>query len=159
MALFFWFGRVEEGLAENRETLLAALQRAFDYNAPTVARGALLALIVVIVIDDWEAPRTEKPHRFWSLAWGLCAAMIMAFVGAVTRLLTTWAGALHAPVPRQYLDAIDRGLIAYTAIYSAIIGFVIAFCVCEVLINRRYLAGRRAKRLGAVNGAEAGPTR
>jgi hypothetical protein len=159
IALFFWFGRVEEGLAENRETLLAALQRAFDYNAPTVARGALLALIVVTIIDDWEAPRAAKPHRGWSLIWGLRAALIMAVIGAVTRLFTTWAGAMHASVPRQSLDAIDRGLIAYTAIYSAILGFVIAFCVCEVLMNRRYLPEKRARRPGGEDRTSAGSPR
>jgi len=95
---------------------------------------------VIALIDAWEISSRVQSGRIshlGSIAWGVVSALLMAAIGGLTRYATSWAGTVQASVPKESLDAIDRGLIAYTAIYSCILGFVIAFFVSEVLINLR----------------------
>jgi hypothetical protein len=108
-----------------------ALRYQFEYNGPSPFRGAVLGLIIVVLLDV----RTLVPSctSVSSFLWAGCAALIMAVSGGVTRALTSWSSAVRRS---DGLDAIDFGLIAYAAIYSAIIGFCVVFCVSESLANR-----------------------
>ncbi|NEK55600.1 hypothetical protein GUK36_40950, partial [Rhizobium leguminosarum] len=103
LASAFWSGGVIVGFSGGWENLGKALGFSFAYNAPIAFRGSLLALIVNVLIDAWEArsrSRPVPPTRLWSLAWGAGTAVFMAFAGGGTRLLSTLAGSLQASVPR-----------------------------------------------------------
>ena len=82
-----------------------------------------------------------------SLIWANCAAVIMAICGAFTRFLTSWASALSRSPSNPSLDSIDHGLIAYAAIYSSILGFLVVFCVAEALLNQRRPRAKREKQI------------
>ena len=96
--------------------------------------ATILALVIIFLLDAHSASlsaqaatRTLKS----SVGWAFSAAVIMAAAGALTRWATAWAGALNAETPRQELDAIDRGLVAYMAIYFSAAG------VLRRLLHRR----------------------
>nr|WP_250814020.1 hypothetical protein [Neorhizobium tomejilense] len=154
LASAFWSGGVIVGFSGGWENLGRALGFSFAYNAPIAFRGSLLALIVIVLIDAWDARSRSgvgPPTRLWSLAWGAGTAVFMAFAGGGTRLLSTLAGSLQASVPRVGLDSIDLGLIVYTAMYSALLGFCIAFSISEVLISRRPSREEKSTGAGAIS--------
>lgn len=139
-----WEAGVARGWDTNTYDVWATLRFSFAYNGPTPLRGATLALVIVVLLDAWRVPYRLKPwepdHRT-SLIWAAGTALLMALVGGITRYMSSWAGALQAAVPRESLDDIDRGLIAYAAIFSAIIGFSVVFAVSEVLLYQRRTPG------------------
>lgn len=140
LATAMWQAGVAEGWSANIENPWTTLRSVFAYNAPAPLRGAVLALIIVVLLDTWRSRSKTALSRITvgdSITWGLGTALLLGLVGGLTRWMSVWAGALQASVPRQSLDAIDRGLIAYTAIYSALIAFCVVFSVAEVLRNQR----------------------
>lgn len=131
-----------------------SLLQLFEYNAPLPFRGAVLALILVVLLDT----RAESGNTVVSsLNWSLRTAAIMAVTGALTRGLASWSSASYAG---RSIDEIDRGLIVYGAIQSAIIGFVVVYCVSEALANHSRAAGRRSSGEDSweVSGRESAPT-
>lgn len=133
-----WHTGVTRGWDQNAENVLSTLKYSFTYNAPTPVRGAALALGLIFLLDAWRAPRVRSYlTRRFNLLIALGAALVLGLVGGITRLLSCWAGALQAAVPRQSLDGIDCGLIVYAVLNSAILGFVVVLCVAEVLHNQR----------------------
>jgi hypothetical protein len=146
VGLALWQAAFDQGgFAANEQDVWSTLKRSFEYNAPMPLRGAVLALIAVILLDARsESAWSMSPRQPFlsSFAWATRAAAIMAVCGGITRTLTSWS-ALDAT--RQSLDAIDRGLIVYAAIYSAIIGFCVVFCAAEALVNQRRVLGRSAE--------------
>jgi hypothetical protein len=109
----------------------------FEYNGPSPLRGAVLGLIIVVLLDTRPIlPKSNGATRYSvisSLAWATAAALIMGIAGGATRALVSWIFAARASRP---LDGIDFGLIVYTSIYAAIIGFAVIFCVAEALAKR-----------------------
>ncbi len=136
VGLTVWKTGFDTNWTANEQSLGVVLQRSFEYNAPTAFRGALLALIVVVLLDAWRAQARSlrlQPTYLSSVTWASCTAVIMALCGGFTRYLTSWATKPTA----QSLDAIDRGLIVYSALFSALIGFFVVFCIAEALLNQR----------------------
>lgn len=127
----------------------------FAYVAPVTLRGAILALIMVVLLDAYLAgARSLSARRTWmsSLPWAILAAVTMALGGGLSRTMASSVALARNPA-RESLDAIDRGLIVYSALYSAIIGFFVVFCVAEYLLNQRLARGR------AQDGANGRPRR
>lgn len=145
VGLAFWPEVVDKARwVDKQQSIWSALRPVFEYNAPSSLRGAILALIVVILLDTQSAlprNRSARPTYLRSLAWAVSAAATLALCGAITRYVTAWSSALNALTPRQSLDEIDRGLIIYAALYSGIIGFIVIFCIAEVLFNQRSAKG------------------
>ncbi|UVC19302.1 hypothetical protein [Mesorhizobium onobrychidis] len=124
------------------------MRLTFEYNAPTPLRGSVLAIMVMLLLDA-QAVHVTDPTKFRfrpfsSFLWGISAALVVGIAGGLGRTLTSWASAQNAFAPRSSLDAVDRGLIVYAMLNSAIIGFVVVFCVSELLSNHRSFALRRA---------------
>lgn len=140
LATTLWQAGLAVGWQQNAEYAWRTLRWSFQYNAPTPLRGAMLALLVVLLLDSRQS-RTRplsRSARATSVIWGLSAALALAVTGGVTRLLSSYAGALQAAIPRESLfDSVDRGLIVYAALYSAIIGFCVVFSISEVLLYQR----------------------
>lgn len=141
IGLVLWRSAIESGgWSENQRTVWTTLRTSFEYNAPTPLRGAVLALILVVLLDAASTMSKSTPAQktlSWSRGWAIRAALIMGFCGGATRFLTSWASALNRSAEKPQLDAIDHGLIAYAAIYSAILGFLVVFCIAEALQNQR----------------------
>lgn len=143
VALALWLSAIADGGFAANERVWEKLQHTFEFNAPTTLRGAVLAVIVVFLIDasSGRASRVLRNATFLnSLAWATSAAGIMAFCGAITRALSSWSSMVNAGRPG--FDEIDRGLIVYAALYSAIIGFFVVFCVAEALRDYRRSTSR-----------------
>ena len=83
-----------------------------------------------------------QPTHLTSLTWAGATAFIMLIVGVGTRFLSTLAATVAAGVPALGFHGIDRGLILYAGIYSAILGFLVIFSVSEVLLNQRRRPGQ-----------------
>lgn len=128
----------------------------FEYMAPTTFRGAVLALLVMMMLDAERArARSLRLRSTWvsSLLWATSAAVIMTLIGGATRYLSAWAAALR--FNRDGLDEIDRGLIVYAALSSALIGFFVMLCVTQALLNSRTGAVRRR----GIRGGQPSPER
>ncbi|NKL74902.1 hypothetical protein [Rhizobium leguminosarum] len=140
LGVALWQAGVTLGWDVSAERFWSTLRFAFAYNAPTAVRGAFLALIVVLILDARRAskwlPWLRKSIRI-SLLLAVGAAICMGIIGGGTRYLSSLAGTLEASVPRQGIDHIDRGLIAYAAIYTALLAFCVVFSVAEVVRNQR----------------------
>ncbi|MCA1408517.1 hypothetical protein I6F26_30210 [Ensifer sp. IC3342] len=137
MGLQLWKTGFDTGWAANGQNIWVILRSSFEYNAPTAVRGAVLALLVAFLLDAWLARALSlslRPAYLSSLAWALGSAVIMALCGGLTRYLTSWS---TKSATTQSLNAIDRGLIVYSALFSALIGFFVVFCVTAVLLNQR----------------------
>lgn len=137
MGLQLWKTGLDTGWAAGDQGLSLFLQLSFEYNAPTAVRGAVLALIVAFLLDAWLARALSlslQPTYLSSLIWAVGASVVMAVCGGATRYLTSWA---TKPATTLSLDAIDRGLVVYSAMFSAFIGFVVVFCVTAALLNQR----------------------
>lgn len=142
------------------------LQQLFEFNAPTPVRGAILALIVLLLLDkrdvanqDDNAKKTEKPSPQpvptstlrANLAWGALAGGVLLVVGGASRALASWASMVHSG--RQALDDIDRGLIVYASLQSAIVGFAVLFFVAQVVSDQ--LRSGQQERAGKSGNAVA----
>jgi hypothetical protein len=143
LGVALWQAGVTLGWDVSAERFWSTLRFSFAYNAPTAVRGAFLALIVVLILDarrsKWHAWLRKGIRRSLILAFG--AALFMAVIGGGTRLLSTQAGTLGASMPRaggSGIDHIDRGLIAYAAIYTALLAFCVVFSVAEVVRTQRF---------------------
>ncbi|MFA1627616.1 hypothetical protein ACDY96_34300 [Rhizobium mongolense] len=143
LGVALWQAGVTFGWDVSAERFWSTLKFTFAYNAPTAVRGAFLSLIVVLILDarrsKWYAWLRKSSRRSLILAFG--AALFMALVGGGTRFLSTQAGTLGASVPRPggtVIDHIDRGLIAYAAIYTALLAFCVVFSVAEVVRTQRF---------------------
>ncbi|MBY3158293.1 hypothetical protein HFO56_39015 [Rhizobium laguerreae] len=143
LGVALWQAGVTLGWDDSADRFWSTLRSTFAYNAPTAVRGAFLALIVVLILDArrsrWHAWLRKSSRRSLVLAFG--AALFMALVGGGTRLLSTQAGTLGASMPRSsgiVIDHIDRGLIAYAAIYTALLAFCVVFSVAEVVRTQRF---------------------
>ncbi|MEP1575467.1 hypothetical protein [Roseibium album] len=150
IGLVLWRSAIESGgWSENQRTVWTTLRSSFEYNAPTPLRGAVLALILVVLLDaasTMSRSAVAQKTQAWSRGWAIRAAIIMGLCGGATRFLTSWASALNRSAEQPQLDAIDHGLIAYAAIYSSILGFLVVFCIAEALQNqRRRQSGAHAK--------------
>nr|WP_319386495.1 hypothetical protein [uncultured Roseibium sp.] len=158
IGLVLWRSAIESGgWEENQRTVWATLQASFEYNAPTPLRGAVLALILVVLLDaatSLSRAEVSQKTMAWSRGWAIRAAILMGLCGGATRFLTSWASALNRSAEQPQLDAIDHGLIAYAAIYSAILGFLVVFCVAEALQNQR----RRQSGVSTKSGPLVGQT-
>lgn len=136
VGLTLWKNGFDTNWAASDQSLGVLLRSSFEYNAPTPFRGAVLALIVVILLDAWRARARSlalQPTFLSSVIWAACSAVTMALCGGMTRYLTSRATKSAA----QSLDAIDRGLIVYSSLFSALVGFFVVFCIAEVLLNQR----------------------
>lgn len=140
LGVALWQAGVTLGWDASAERFWSTLRFAFSYNAPTALRGAILALIVILILDARRVskwlPWLRKSIRV-SFILALGAAIFMAVIGGGTRYLSSLAGTLEASVPRHGIDHIDRGLIAYAAIYTALLAFCVVFSVAEVVRNQR----------------------
>ena len=108
----------------------------------------MLALFVVLLLDAFTAKTSiEARKRTWKLSvgWAFWAAVVMAAAGALTRWATAWASALNAAVPRR-AGTIDRGLIAYMAIYSALLVPSSSFSSPRGALQHGTAAGRHDER-------------
>ncbi|MER2509803.1 MAG: hypothetical protein ABTQ27_13760 [Amaricoccus sp.] len=112
--------------------------RTFSYNFPAALRGAILALIVIALIDRCgRSAATDKPaersSEFWSsVCRALFAAVAMAVVGLVTRSLT----AMAAGRVLWEFDEKDSGVVLYAVIQAALVGFWVVFCVSEAMFHK-----------------------
>ncbi|MES0807902.1 hypothetical protein ABLO27_00365 [Roseibium sp. SCPC15] len=150
IGLTLWQSAIDlGGWSETHNKVWETLRYSFEYNAPTPLRGAILALMLVTLLDARIARAGSLNFQnsiVSSLIWATCAAVIMAICGAFTRFLTSWASALSRSPSNPSLDSIDHGLIAYAAIYSSILGFLVVFCVAEALLNQRRPRAKREKQ-------------
>lgn len=125
----------------------------FEYLAPATLRGAAFALIVMMLLDaQLVGARSLRLRPVWlsSLLWAAGSAAVMALIGGFARYMSAWAGARRAVPPRVELDAIDRGLIVYAALYAAIIAFLVVYCLAEALLSSR--GGSRLGRSARAGG-------
>lgn len=121
------------------------------YMAPSTLRGAMLAWIVLMLLDAQldsqiaaqaraRADAPKRAVRSWpwhvSLLWAILAAVLMALCGAVTRYLSGSAAA-QTFGRTGFPDEVDRGLIIYAALSSGLIAFLVVFCVSEAVQNFR----------------------
>jgi hypothetical protein len=149
VGLALWQAALAQGgFASSEQDVWSTLRLSFEYNAPTPLRGAVLALVVVVLLDAWTVrpwPHSRRAINLTSLGWAIGAAIIMAVAGGLTRTLSSWSWVVHAGRPG--LDVIDRGLIVYAMIHAGLIGFFVVFCVAEALVNHRRSNNRsRAKK-------------
>lgn len=103
-----------------------------------ILRGCILGLLVVLLLDGHAARLASgRQQTSWhsSLQWGVVAALAMGSVGAAARALQSHVAAQKQG--RDGLDHIDMGLMFYTTVYSALIGFVVIFFLSEVLMHQR----------------------
>ncbi|TCS60281.1 hypothetical protein EDD52_115101 [Primorskyibacter sedentarius] len=147
VGLGLWQSALTLSWEANREVAWTALRAIFEYNAPSAFRGAVLAWLVLYLLD-WPTPN-DNEESVSSLRWAVWAAIIMALCGALTRFAMSQAALAHNT--RTSLDDIDRGLIAYAAIYAGLIGFAVMFCLSEAIRSARVgnparsSTGRRSK--------------
>ncbi|WP_105386390.1 hypothetical protein [Neorhizobium alkalisoli] len=136
VGLTLWKTGLDAGWDANEYNVWLTLRRTFEYNAPTPLRGAVLALIVIVLLDAWSSQArilSRKSRRHSSVIWAASSAMIMGMCGGVTRYITSWASKSTAT---PSLDDIDRGLIFYSAMFSALVGFFVVFCIVEALLHQ-----------------------
>lgn len=125
-----WPALKSRGIAEN-------VIRSLEYNAPIAMRGAILALMVLLLLDIHRALGAHRLPWKLSLKWAAQVAVVMAIVGSLTRYLTYFAGSTVAAGGRREFDEIDTGLMIYAGLHSALIGFFVIFCVSEMMSYRR----------------------
>jgi hypothetical protein len=113
------------------------------YNGPTALRGAVLAMLVLLLLDARDA-FAHPPSILKSFGWAGVAAVAMALAGGATRTVSSLA--MLGLSGRAALDRIDLGLICYAAIQSALIGVLVLFCIAEALRQRQEAEHRHRQR-------------
>ena len=133
-------GRSEFRRAERENEQWSVLRASFAYNAPATLRGSMLALFVVLLLDAFTAETSiqaakadvEVERRLGILGCGRNGSGWRANPLG-DRL---GVGAQRRRCRRRCWTPIDRGLIAYMAIYSALlVRFVVFFVSLEALYN------------------------
>lgn len=133
VSLWFYALKGQLGGVSTWNSVVAVFEREYL----VVLRGCLLGLIVGLLLDGRAVgipSLNRSPTWLSSLQWGLASACVAAAMGALARfsmtlaLIRRWGGDV---------EAIDRGLIFYSALYSAIVGFFVIFILSEVLLNQR----------------------
>ncbi|MGO7486606.1 hypothetical protein ACCT28_36255 [Rhizobium ruizarguesonis] len=148
IGIVLWQSVLAGGANIHGSLLWPSVRTTFEYNAPAMVRGAVLGLLVIGLLDERVARRARPDAtrgRTSSLWLAARAAAIMAFWAGVTRALTAWSAAVNALPPRSGLDDIDRGLIVYSMLFSAIVGFFVVHCVAEAVFAQRRVSGDKAK--------------
>jgi len=134
-------------------TMATQLRLLFEYNAPIPLRGAVLALIIIKILDARLVSGTSETARIRSMSTSLSSAMLAALImgvsGGFFRYLTSLSSIMNGPLARGSLDDIDRGLIVYSALSTALVGFFVVFCLAEVVLIRDPSVARQ-KRLRSV---------
>ncbi|MBD9627603.1 hypothetical protein IB279_32105 [Ensifer sp. ENS06] len=136
IGLQLWKSGLDTGWNADGQSLWVILQLSFEYNAPTVLRGTVLALIVAFLLDAWSARAWSlslRPTCLSSLIWAFSSAVVMALCGGITRYSSAWAA---MPLSAQSLTDMHRGLIYYSIVFSALIGFFVVFCIVSALLNQ-----------------------
>lgn len=129
IGLGLWQSALDQSWEANSARVWQTLRATFEYNAPSAFRGAILAWIVLCLLDS-PAARVDA-EKSSSFRWAVCAAAIMALCGALTRYAMSLAALAYSP--RTALDQIDHGLILYAAIFAGLIGFAVIFCLSEAI--------------------------
>ena len=138
IAINFWNVAIDKGFEKNEN--LDVVRTAFETDALFVLRGSILAILIILLLDGVSARLSSlQKQKTWraSLQWALKAAAIMGLCGFIARTIRSIVAARVAQPPRPGLDAIDYGLIFYSTVYSALVGFVVIFFLSEVLLNHR----------------------
>jgi hypothetical protein len=142
------------------EAFLNSVKARFEYNGPIALRGAVLALLVLLVLDARErlwrdtgrfgrseyenvpyaTKQLEINKALWgslswrdSLKWAGFGALVMFFTTILTRYLTF----LAAAGDRKF-DAIDTGLLIWAVLNAVLLTALIMFCLSEVLTKRAF---------------------
>ncbi|MGO7919427.1 hypothetical protein ACC755_09685 [Rhizobium ruizarguesonis] len=154
VGLELWKIAVTQGSGADEVSIWWSLRTSFEYNAPITARGALLAMLIIRLLDvkleiERAPSAVDPPSSFFV---GIRAALLMAVCGAVTRYANAWSAAINAIQPRPGLDSIDWGLIVYSALSSAIVGFIVIFCIAETVF-------RHDRKADATTDTETGAAR
>lgn len=134
LGLVLWTAAISKGWAQSQNAAFESLKLSLLYNGPTALRGAVLALMVLLLIDARDAA-LHRVSILRSFAWAGAAALVMALAGGATRTVSSlamlgWSG-------RAGLDAVDLGLICYAVIQSLLIGALVLFCLSEALRQRQ----------------------
>lgn len=129
-----WQYAIRVGWDKAKDSLGDTITGSVEYNAPTALRGALMALIVLVLLDRRQAEdpggRGDQGIKTpSSLRWAVSAAAIMFIAGIGTRLLSSFAGGSLSEI-----DGELTGLMLYAALHSALVGFFVVFCVSEMLL-------------------------
>ncbi|GFE49012.1 hypothetical protein So717_07650 [Roseobacter cerasinus] len=140
IAINFWNVAITQNQGFDRNGSFDVVRTAFEADALFILRGSIFAVLVVLLLDGISAqlPSLQK-QKTWrsSLLWASRVAVIMGALGFCARTIRSIVAARVAEPPRPGLDAIDFGLIFYSTVYSALIGFVVVFFLSEVLLNQR----------------------
>ena len=141
------------------EAFLISVKARFEYNSPIALRGAILAFLVLLVLDARErlwrdagrfgrpeyenvpfAKQMETNKALWdslscrdSLKWAGFGALVMFCTTILTRYLTF----LAAAGDRKF-DAIDTGLLIWAVLNAVLLTALIMFCLSEVLTKRAF---------------------
>ncbi len=157
VAVSIWQSALRLGWPKIKENPFPTVAESFEYNGPTALRGAIMALIILALLDAHRAhseKRRASPEAFsrldrrrksppastrvTSLRCASRAAVIMLIAGMLTRFLTFLGGARDGVrTPIVETDGALTGLILYAGLYSALIGFLVVFCLSEVLFYKR----------------------
>lgn len=126
-----WAGAMESGWQKTSQTWFESLVGAFEFHAPNVVRGALLAVLVVGCLDRWQqerAPslRTERKHS-------LMAAVFVGLTGGVARLHMNFS---EMTANENWPAAYRAGAALYTGLYSSLIAFCVIFALSNALRAR-----------------------
>ncbi|PTM76737.1 hypothetical protein [Cereibacter johrii] len=134
LGLVLWTAAISKGWAQSQNAAFETLKLSLLYNGPTALRGAVLALMVLLLIDARDA--TLHPVSILrSFAWAGAGALVMALAGGATRTVSSLA--MLGRSGRAGLDAVDLGLICYAMIQSLLIGALVLFCLSEALRQRQ----------------------
>lgn len=146
-----WGAYARHGWAGQAEVVWKSVVYSFGYNAPSVLRGAFLAVLVVECLDwhwhdkahDAAASGRSRRSNWPSFGRAGFAALVVGTAGGLTRWLTILFVIGLATASRRDVDSYDRGLIAYATLFSVLISFTLIFGLSEALRQRdRERAGR-----------------
>ncbi len=134
LGLVLWTAAISKGWAQSQNAAFETLKLSLLYNGPTALRGAVLALMVLLLIDARDAA-LHPVSILRSFAWAGAGALVMALAGGATRTVSSLA--MLGRSGRVGFDAVDLGLICYAMIQSLLIGALVLFCLSEALRQRQ----------------------
>lgn len=125
-----WSSGMENGWNTSSDESLKRLAGIFDFNAPFVIRGAVLALLVVGCLDRWNK---DRPTSNDIVKTSLLAAVFMGLTGGAIRLHGVMSSNLsEAAWPSEY----RAGVVVYAVAYAALIGFAVIFTLTSALTEK-----------------------